>query len=77
MNTICTSQCDTKNIIFKYKIPGNCDKLCSPMINNEIWKIMNKRAQSYDKCFSDIQNLVAMSVVPIIKLFDIVKPHIA
>ena len=66
INATCTSQC----------VPENCDKLCSPMVNNEIWKIMNKRAQSYDKCFSDIQNLVATGVVPIIKLFELVKPHI-
>lgn len=77
INITCTSQCVTDEIIAKYKIPENCDKLCSPMVNNEIWKIMNKRVQSYDKCFSDIQNLVASGVVPIIKLFEIVKPHIA
>ncbi|MCG8113303.1 MAG: hypothetical protein N0E59_21335 [Candidatus Thiodiazotropha taylori] len=38
---------------------------------------MNKRAQSYDKCFADIQNLVATGVVPIIKLFELLKPQIA
>lgn len=77
INATCTSQCVTDELVAKYKVPENCDKLCSPMVNNEIWKIMNKRAQSYDKCFSDIQNLVATGVVPIIKLLELVKPHIA
>ena len=77
INTTCTSQCVTDDLVAKHKVPENCDKLCSPMVNNEIWKIMNKRAQSYDKCFSDIQNLVATGVVPIIKLFEVVKPFIA
>ena len=76
INATCTSQCVTDEMVAKYKVPENCDKLCSPMVNNEIWKIMNKRAQSYDKCFSDIQNLVATSIVPIINLFELVKPHI-
>ena len=72
INTTCTSQCVTDDLVAE-----NCDKLCAPMINNEIWKILNKRAQSYDKCFSDIQNLVATGMVPVIKLFEVVKPHIA
>ena len=77
INTTCTSQCVTDDLVAKYRVPENCDKLCAPMINNEIWKILNKRAQSYDKCFSDIQNLVATGMVPVIKLFEVVKPHIA
>ena len=77
INTTCTSQCVTDDLVAKYRVPENCDKLCAPMINNEIWKILNKRAQSYYKCFSDIQNLVATSTVPVIKLFEVVKPHIA
>lgn len=77
INTACTSQCLTDTIQGKYKIPENCDKLISPMVNNEIWKILPKRAQTYDKSFSDIQNLVAAGMVPIMKLADILKPQIA
>lgn len=64
-STTCTSQSVTDEIVAEYKVPENCEKLCSPLVNSEIWKIMNKRAQSYDKCFSDIQNLLAAGVVPI------------
>ena len=37
----------------------------------------SKRAQTYDKSFSDIHNLVADSMVPIMKLADILKSQIA
>lgn len=47
------------------------------MVNNEIWKILPKRAQTYDKSFSDIQNLVAAGRMLIMKLADILKSQIA
>lgn len=75
INTVCTSQFETEKIVEKYKIPSNCDKLPSPLVNNEIWKLMTKPAQSYDKNFAEIQNLVATSVVPIMDLFRMVRPH--
>ena len=77
INTTSTSHCATDDLVVKYRVPENCDKLCAPMINNEIWKISNKRAQSYDKCFSDIKNLVATGMVPVTILFEVVKPHTA
>ena len=46
INTTCTSQCVTDDLVAKCWVPENCDKICAPMINNEIWKILNKRAQS-------------------------------
>ena len=58
-NIACTSQCVTDTIVQKYKIPQNCDKLAAPIVNNEVWKILYKTAHSYDKCFTDIHNLVA------------------
>ena len=45
INTACTSQCATDNIVNKYRIPSNCDKLTSPMVNNEIWKIGKRKVQ--------------------------------
>ena len=43
INTACTSQCATDNNVNKYKIQSNCDKLVSPLVNNEIWKLMPRR----------------------------------
>ena len=77
INTACTSQCVTDNTVQKYKIPQNCEKLAAPIVNNEVWKILNKRAHSYDKCFADIQNLVAAGMVPAIKLAEILKQQIS
>ena len=73
INTSCTSQCDTDSLVAKYKIPKNCDRACPPVVNQEIWKILDKRAQSQDKGIQDIQNLVATGITPIIKLADVFK----
>lgn len=32
INTACSSQCVTDNIVDKYKVPENCDKLSSPLV---------------------------------------------
>ena len=68
INTACTSQCKLDNIVSKYKVPNNCDMAGSPSINNEIWKVMSNRGHSYDKCFCDIQNLLATGLVPVMKV---------
>ena len=76
INVACSSQCDTDSLINKYKIPVNCDLACPPLVNSEIWKVLDKRAQSQDRGIVDIQNLVATGMTPIIKLAEILKPHI-
>ena len=76
INTACTTKCETEPITKKYKVPENCDKLCPPLINNEIFKILDKRARSYDRAFMEIQNLTSFSMVPVIKLAETLKPHI-
>lgn len=45
-------------------------------MNNEVWKILNKQAQSNDRSIQDIQNLVATGITPIIKLAEVLKPQI-
>ena len=77
INTACTSQCLTDSLIDKFKIPENCDKLPAPRVNGEFWKVMSKRAQGYDKYFSDTQNLVAAGMVSIIELADALKGQVA
>ena len=76
INMACTSQCDTDSLISKYKVPQNCDKACPPMVNQEIWNILDKRAQSQDRGIVDIQNLAASGLTPIIKLAEILSPQI-
>jgi hypothetical protein len=50
INVACTNQCDTDSLCDKYVVPENCEMLNPPSVNNEIWKVLDKRARSYD-CF--------------------------
>ena len=77
INTACSSQCVTDNLIEKFKVPENCEKLAAPRVNNEFWKVLNKRAQGYDKYFSDTQNLVAAAIVSNIHLAESIKGQIS
>jgi hypothetical protein len=43
INTACTSQCKVDDMMSRYKVPQNCYKLCPPLINSEIWKILDKQ----------------------------------
>lgn len=54
INTACTSQCELDDIMSKYKIPSNSDKMGAPSVNAEIWSDIGRKAQSYDKAFQDI-----------------------
>lgn len=76
INAACTSQCETDDIVSRYQLPSNCEKLAPPLVNAEIWNDMPKRAQTYDKSFRDIQSLIATGILPIIKLANLLKPQI-
>lgn len=76
INVACTSQCQTDTLVNKYKVPENCDFICPPTVNGEIWKVLDKRAQSQDRGMVDIQNLLATAMTPIMQLADVLKPHI-
>ena len=73
INATCSSQCDTDEIVSKYKLPSNCDKLAPPLVNGEIWTEIHKKAQTYDKAFRDIQSLIATGLSPIFYLLKVLK----
>jgi len=77
INVACTSQCDVEPLLVKYKVPENCDKAGPPMVNNEVWKVMDRRSQSLDRGIVETQNLVAAGITPIIKLAETLKQHIS
>lgn len=77
VNMACTSQCDTDNLIKKYKVPENCDKVTPPLVNEEIWKTIDKRAQSQDRSLVETQNMAAAGISSMIKLAEMVKPYIS
>ena len=76
INVACSSQCDTDSLVNKYKIPVNCELASPPLVNSEIWKVLDKRAQSQDRGLVDIQNLVATGMIPIIKLAEVLRPQL-
>ena len=67
------AQCETEEIAFRYKLPSNCDKFASPLVNPEIWNKIAKKAQSYDKFLRDIQTLLAKGFIPVIKLAELLR----
>ena len=71
INTSCSVCCETEEIVNKYKIPENCEYLGAPLVNNEIWRVLDKKARSQDRSLADIQNLVATSVIPLVKLANL------
>ena len=44
-----------------------------PSVNPEIWLDIPRRAQTYDSAFQDIQTLIAIGMLPIIKLAKLLK----
>ena len=55
----------------KYQIPENCSNMGPPIVNPEVWRILEKKRHSYDRLLVKIQNLVAAGIVPIIKMTEI------
>lgn len=77
INIACTTQCETDSLITKYSVPENCEMVCPPLVNTEIWKVMNKRTQSQDRLIVQTQNLVAAGMTPIIRLAEVLKTQIS
>jgi len=73
INTACITRCDTDDI--SYKMPENVTA-GPPLVNNEVWSIMDKRAQSQDRGLSQVQGLVATAMVPVMKLAEELKPQL-
>ena len=69
-------QCDTDEIMTKYKLPSNCEKLAPPLVNGEIWSEIQKKAQTYDKAFRNIQSLIASGLIPMFELHTVLKDQI-
>jgi hypothetical protein len=68
-----TAQCDLDSILNKYQVPKNCDRAVPPIVNQEIWKTLDKKAHFQDKFMVDIQNLVASGLSPVVQLLEYVK----
>ena len=71
------AQCETEEIASRYKLPSNCDKFASPLVNLEIWNEITKKAQTYDQFLRDIQTLLAKGLIPVIKLAELLREQIS
>ena len=60
-------------------MPSNCEAMCPPSVNEEIWVDLNnvKKVQSTDKSFTEIQGLVMASMLPVLELSKVVKPFLS
>lgn len=54
INKALTAQCDLEPLVSKYKVPENCEKVVPALVNQEIWKAMDKKAHLQDKSLVDI-----------------------
>ena len=73
INLACSTPCDTEGIVSKYKLPENLDKASPPLVNQEVWRIVDKRGHSQDKGLQDVQALLTAALIPVIKLAETVK----
>ncbi|KAH3872872.1 hypothetical protein DPMN_036095 [Dreissena polymorpha] len=77
INVACSTPYETDVFLEKYKVPENCDHVTPPLVNQEIWKILDKKSHANDRLLVDIHNLVASGFAPIIKLADLLNSHIS
>lgn len=75
----CSNLCQTTEIVDKYKVPSNCEAMCPPSVNEEIWVDLNKvkTVQSTDNSFKEIQGLVTASMLPVLELSKVARPFLS
>ncbi|XP_045204785.2 uncharacterized protein LOC123557402 [Mercenaria mercenaria] len=77
VSTSCTALCETDSLISTYKVPENCEMASPPLINQEVWKVLDKKSHMNDKILVGIQNLVAAGLGTVIKLTELIKGNIS
>ena len=77
VNLACTTPCDVQGLLSDNKVPENCDKACPPLVNPEVWKVMDRKSRSQDRILFDIQSLVAGAISPVTKLAEMLKSEIS
>lgn len=75
VNVACTNPCDLA-FASELKMPDNCSSLGAPLVNTEVWKVMDKRSKTNDRDLANIQNMLATSMVPLFQLSKVIKPVI-
>ena len=52
----------------KFVRPGNCDKLCVPKVNKEIWSALPRPAHTQDSKMQEVQKYFVKGLIPIVEL---------
>jgi hypothetical protein len=52
----------------KFFCPENCDKLCVPKVNKEIWSALPRPAHTQDSKMQEVQKYFVKGLIPIVKL---------
>ena len=73
VNSACTKQADVATFIEASQIPSNCKSLVPPLINSEIWSYLYSNIQQRDKRLQEVQKMLGVSVVPMIKMAEMLK----
>ena len=73
VNSACTKKADVANLIEANQIPSNCKSLVPPLINSEIWFYLYSNIQQRDKSHQEVQKMLGLSVVPMIKMAEMLK----
>lgn len=73
VNSACTKKADVANLIEANQIPSNCKSLVPPLINSEKWSYLYSNIQQRDKSLQEVQKMLGLSVVPMIKMAEMLK----
>ena len=68
--TIKSNADSIKSIKDKYYRPENCENLCVPRVNREIWSALSRQANTQDSKMQDIQKSLVKGMIPIVQLAE-------
>lgn len=73
VTSACTQKADVSSFVKEIQIPVNCKSLVPPLINPEIWSCLYTNIQQRDKSLQDVQKVLGMAIVPLVKLTEMLK----
>ena len=71
----CTRKADVAKFMEANLIPSNCKSLVPPLINSEVWSYLYANIQQRDKSLQDVQKVLGLGIVPIIKIAEMLKSN--
>lgn len=75
VNNACTRKADVSKFLEANQIPSNCKALVPPLINSEVWSYLYANIQQRDKSLQDVQKILGLGIVPLIKMAEMMKSN--